>query len=269
MGNFRKRMIWPSIFFDPHVQSLTLPGRVLFFAHILAADDEGRGDYGPEDWKSFAFPRDDDVDERMIEEDLLPVLWRVKARKGRPLVQPYEVDGLVYWYLPKWFDYQRIDRPSASKLPAPGDGRLLGGETDAGAGRRRPAKRNGKSPSPDQWDLLVAMAAERETTVAKAIAGAELGQVDDLLARDVAKVKAWLEAIPVRRQKDQAEDRVRESVSSISRAIQFGRMEEVASILDGVAGSDWTKVRVGIKSLCSSYSGTSKAEVFESIRRSR
>lgn len=264
MGNVRRRMLWPSILSDPHVQKLPLDGFKLFIGHILAADDEGRGDYGPEDWKSVVFPQDVDVTEERIEEDLLPMLWTIKKRKDRALVEPYEIGGRSYWYLPSWGDYQKVDHARASTSPSP-----LDGKRPAGVGGEAPGRpRNGAPPTPDQWELLAAMAEERETTILKVAAPLGLTEIDQILARDVTALRKALEEIKVASGKKTAAARVSKIVRSVSRAIQFADLLDLSGIFEGVSDADWPKARVGVLSISSEYVGSTKAELFESIRRS-
>ena len=255
MANYRRRMIWPSLLSDPHFQKLRRAARLLFLAHILTADDEGRGELTAEDWKSLAFPQDPDVDEDTIEKTLLPALWKKKKRKDRALVESYNVAGREYWYLPKWFDYQRVDKPTPSKIPDP----ML-----ATTGRA-PAKGNGKLPSAGQWELLFSMAEERGTTAAK-VAG-DLGlDVGTILARDVTKIRQALEKIPVINGKDELGIEIGRLFRPLSFAIQVGDIDEVARLLGEIPAGRWPEIRTKIKSLCSNFKGSTTAEVFESIR---
>lgn len=262
MGNYRRRMFWPSIFSDPHFQKIRRAARLLFIAHVLAADDEGRGDLGPEDFKSFAFSQDEDISEETIEAELLPTLWKVKKRKGRALVEPYEVGENLFWYLPKWLSYQTVDKPTASKLPDPSHGKR------PGEGRPTVNKKNGRPPTLGQWELLQTMSLERGTTLAKVVANCGIASIDAVLARDVTRLRQALEKIDPLNGKNEEALRADLLFRPISFAIQVGDLEEAARLMGAVDAGDWSKVRGKIRRLCSSYSGSTPAEVFESIRRS-
>jgi hypothetical protein len=85
--------------------------RLLFILLWTLCDDEGRCRASSRMLASLLFPYDDDVP-NLIE------AWLVKLEAEQCIVR-YEVKGNSYLQIENWSKHQKIDRPSASKIPPP------------------------------------------------------------------------------------------------------------------------------------------------------
>lgn len=109
----RIRSIKPEFWTDEKVCSLARPVRLTFLGIISAmADDEGRLKGDPRLVKAAVYPLDDDVDAATVRSHLEDL---ASAR----LIQRYRVNGEDYIQVVNWKKHQRIDKPTASRLPAP------------------------------------------------------------------------------------------------------------------------------------------------------
>ena len=108
----RKRMLSPEIWESESFSSLSDFQKIVFIGLISLADDEGRGKANPSFIKSTLFPYDEN---RRVAE--------VKSALGQiarcTSVQFYNVNGSDYYLLTSWKKWQKIDKPSKSKLPPP------------------------------------------------------------------------------------------------------------------------------------------------------
>lgn len=107
----RRRMIDPSIWFDSGFMKMSVYARQLFIGMISYADDEGRGEADPQVLKAKIFPRDEMLSETMER-------YKAEVAKRTSTVF-YWVDDDEYYQLKKWGEYQTINRPYPSHLPAP------------------------------------------------------------------------------------------------------------------------------------------------------
>lgn len=107
----RRRMIDPGYWSSEHNIRLIFRQRLLFIGLISNADDEGRIKGNPNFIRAVVFPYDD-INQSTIEDDL-----GLLAAEG--LIIKYIHKDLDYIQIAKWDDYQRIDKPSPSKLPPP------------------------------------------------------------------------------------------------------------------------------------------------------
>lgn len=107
----RIRSLRPEVWDDEAVGSVCRDARLLFVGLITQADDEGRFRARSALLRARVFPYDDlsahEVD-----------AW-LEALHAAQLIVLYEVAGERYGYLPGWRSNQKIDRASASRLPAP------------------------------------------------------------------------------------------------------------------------------------------------------
>jgi hypothetical protein len=111
----RIRTIKPEFWGDEKIGSLPRAARLTFLGLIsVASDDEGRCRGNPRAVRSAVYPLDDDVnvDEMVSHLELL-------AERG--LIRPYTVNGEPYLLIVNFTRHQKIDRPTASQLPAPRD----------------------------------------------------------------------------------------------------------------------------------------------------
>lgn len=107
----RKRMLDPSLWDSETFGALSFGARILWIGIISNADDEGRIKASEAYLRANVF-RYDDPDSLSVHE------WLSELSVSEALVL-YEVSGHAYAYLPKWLEYQKINRPSKSKLPPP------------------------------------------------------------------------------------------------------------------------------------------------------
>jgi hypothetical protein len=109
----RRRMIDPSIWEDPDVGELDDGAWRLFVALISNADDEGRLEIDLRHLRRQVFGYQPSRTERDVERMLDDI-----GRACRN-VRFYEFGGRRYCALLKWREYQSINKPTRSKLPAP------------------------------------------------------------------------------------------------------------------------------------------------------
>jgi hypothetical protein len=106
----RKRMIDPSWLESQSLGKCSRTGRLLFIGLITLADDEGRLRGDPVFLRNTIFPYDEDLKTEDI-------IIELEALQESDCIRFYSVNSLNFILLPKWRGYQRIDRPTASKLP--------------------------------------------------------------------------------------------------------------------------------------------------------
>ncbi|WP_406004391.1 hypothetical protein [Streptomyces sp. NBC_00987] len=110
----RIRTIKPDFFTSLTIADLTSEQRLTFIGLWTHVDDEGRCVDDPRLIKAAIWPLDD-RNSADIEIDL-------KALSESSLITRYTLNRKRYLAVTNWFEHQRINRPTASKLPAPGDG---------------------------------------------------------------------------------------------------------------------------------------------------
>lgn len=115
----RKRMISPEIWASSSFAELSDFAKIVFIGLISNADDEGKGEADPALLKSTLFPRD----EKKRAADVKTALSEI-ARSTSTLF--YSVEGKNYYILTKWKVYQKLDRPTPSKIPNPPDDESAG-----------------------------------------------------------------------------------------------------------------------------------------------
>ena len=86
--------------------------RLFYIALWNFADDEGRGRAISKELAGFAFPLDDDIDRKDVEEALLAL-----EKSGRIVL--YMVDGVRHYQVVHWERHQSINRPTPSRIPPP------------------------------------------------------------------------------------------------------------------------------------------------------
>lgn len=107
----RKRMIDPNIWQSEDFGKLSLLAKIVFIGLFSLADDEGRGRANPVYLKSSLFP----YEESMRSADITKTLSEISSNMS---VDFYSYDGSDYYSLYNWNDWQKIDKPTNSKLPA-------------------------------------------------------------------------------------------------------------------------------------------------------
>lgn len=106
----RKRMVDPNIWDSEDFGRLSLLAMVLFMGLFSNADDEGRGRSNPTYLKSLILPYKEDLRSADIEKALLEISTNMS-------VVFYSCNGNSYYWLYNWNKFQKIDRPTPSKLP--------------------------------------------------------------------------------------------------------------------------------------------------------
>ncbi len=107
----RKRMIDPNIWQSEDFGKLSLLAKIVFIGLFSLADDEGRGRANPVYLKSTLFP----YEESMRSADIAKTLFEISSNMS---VIFYSYDGSDYYSLYNWNEWQKIDKPTDSKLPA-------------------------------------------------------------------------------------------------------------------------------------------------------
>lgn len=98
----------------PHSESMgrvSRDARLTFIELWTLADDGGRLRGNSRMLASLLFPYDDDA------KDLIEG-WLVELEREK-CIQRYVVDGTSYLQICNWLEHQKIDKPTASKLPPP------------------------------------------------------------------------------------------------------------------------------------------------------
>lgn len=108
----RKRMISPEIWESFSFSALSDFAKLVFISLISHADDEGRGRAKAGTVTSMTFPNDDNRRVADVKKALQEIALKTST-------QFYSVDGNEYYVFEKWLDWQKIDRPTKSKLPPP------------------------------------------------------------------------------------------------------------------------------------------------------
>lgn len=103
----RKRMIDPEFWSDEEIGKWSHPARLFYIGLWNFADDEGRFKAPPLLLKSQIFPYDRNINiDKLKTEISNKIKW-------------YNCNGSIYGYIKNFLKYQRIDRPTESKLPIP------------------------------------------------------------------------------------------------------------------------------------------------------
>jgi len=106
----RIRSIKPEFWESESLGRVSREARLLFIGLFSCCDDVGRARASSRLLASRLFPYDDDAFKRLPS-------WIAELEK-QGCIRIYVVDGESYLDLPKWANHQKIDKPSASKLPS-------------------------------------------------------------------------------------------------------------------------------------------------------
>ena len=110
----RKRMIDPSIWGSEDFSHLSTLAKLVFIGLFSNADDEGRGRAKPVYIKSILFP----YDEQMRVTDIEKSLQEIAAHMS---ITFYAHDGTEYYSLDNWTEWQKVEKPTLSRIPAFGE----------------------------------------------------------------------------------------------------------------------------------------------------
>lgn len=106
----RKRMIDPGIWQSEDFSKLSTLAKLVFIGLFSLADDEGKGRCNPVYLKSTLFPYEEGIRSADIDKTLSEISSNMS-------VIFYTCDGSSYYSLYNWNTWQKIDRPSESKIP--------------------------------------------------------------------------------------------------------------------------------------------------------
>lgn len=106
----RKRMIDPNIWQSEDFSKLSTLAKLVFIGLFSLADDEGRGRCNPVYLKSSLFPYEEGIRSADIDKTLSEISSNMS-------VIFYSCDGSNYYSLYNWNTWQKIDRPTESKIP--------------------------------------------------------------------------------------------------------------------------------------------------------
>jgi hypothetical protein len=148
----RKRMLSPEIWESESFSSLSDTAKIVFISLISHADDEGRGKANAGFVKSMTFP----YDEGKRITDITKALNEIAQLMS---VRFYKYDGSEYYCLTKWSVWQKIDKPSKSKIPPPTT------ETDRGVGELLPE--SGKNEKFDEHSANTSRILDEASTTKK------------------------------------------------------------------------------------------------------
>lgn len=109
----RIRTVKPDFFTSDTVSSLPLRARLTWIGLWTHCDDYGRCRDNVRLVKAAVWPLDD-VSLRDVESD-------INSLEAAGLVFRYEVDDKVYLQVTNWAEHQKVDRPSKSAIPPPGE----------------------------------------------------------------------------------------------------------------------------------------------------
>jgi hypothetical protein len=105
----RIRSIKPEFWESESLGRVSREARLLFIGLFSCCDDHGRARASSRLLASRLYPYDDDAFKRLPS-------WISELEK-QGCIRLYQVDGESYLEIPKWLNHQKIDKPSASKLP--------------------------------------------------------------------------------------------------------------------------------------------------------
>jgi len=106
----RIRSIKPEFWESESLGRVSREARLLFIGLFSCCDDVGRARGSSRLLASRLFPYDDDAFKR------IPAWLSELQKEG--CIRLYKVNDECYLDIPKWANHQKIDRPSASKLPS-------------------------------------------------------------------------------------------------------------------------------------------------------
>ena len=144
----RIRSIKPEFWESESLGRVSREARLLFIGLFSCCDDHGRARASSRLLASRLYPYDDDALKK------LPA-WIAELEKER-CIRLYKVNDECYLDIPKWLNHQKIDKPSASKLPPFDDSRedSRGFEKNSlGTGNREEEQGKEKEAPKSPWDV--------------------------------------------------------------------------------------------------------------------
>jgi hypothetical protein len=144
----RIRSIKPEFWESESLGRVSREARLLFIGLFSCCDDHGRARASSRLLASRLYPYDDDAFKK------LPAWISELEKQG--CIRIYQVSGESYLDIPKWLNHQKIDKPSASKLPSFDDVRedSRGFEKDClGTGNREEEQGKEQVAPKSPWDV--------------------------------------------------------------------------------------------------------------------
>ena len=144
----RIRSIKPEFWESESLGRVSREARLLFIGLFSCCDDHGRARASSRLLASRLYPYDDDAFKKLPN-------WIAELEK-QGCVRIYVAAGESYLDIPKWLNHQKIDKPSASKLPAFDDVRegSRGLEKNVlGSGNREEEQGKEKEAPPSPWEV--------------------------------------------------------------------------------------------------------------------
>jgi hypothetical protein len=108
----KKRQIDPDSYTDDKLAFLSIGAHFLFYATVVLADDEGRIRWSARQFKARVFASKDGVTLEDVEK------WMAEL-VAENAIKIYDNNGTVFAFHPQFKKHQWINKPTASKLPAP------------------------------------------------------------------------------------------------------------------------------------------------------
>lgn len=227
----RKRMLSPEIWDNDRFGSLSLLAKIIWIGMISNADDEGRGRAAASYLKGRILPYDElriaDIDKALLE---------ISQKMS---VKLYEIEGSRFYELTHWQNWQSLNRPTKSKLPAP---------PDCGEGEIILNSENSLSTHEQltEYSLLEKKGKEKKGIEEKGnISKKECGETFDELIDKYTVCKelkdSLVEFIKMRK--------------LIKKPMTNKALELIFEKLDKLASSDTEKVEILNQSICNSWQG--------------
>jgi hypothetical protein len=183
----RSRVIRPEFWSDEKLASVSRESRLAFAGMWGTSDDYGVTK-GNASWlKSQIFPYDDDLKINKFQE------WLIELEQLRRIV-PFNHDGEKYYYIPRFMEHQKVDKPSKTRNPTPPldiDSRESS-ETVASDSRESSEKSRAKTETETETETLLVGHPPYETikTLWNTILGENLAQVTSLSETRKRHIKA-------------------------------------------------------------------------------
>jgi hypothetical protein len=118
----RIRSIKPEFPQSESMGRVSREARLLFVLLWTVCDDDGRTRAASRMLASLLYPYDDDAPKKIEG-------WLLELEREQ-CIERYTADGATYLQVSKWRNHQRIDHPTASKLPGPREGsRILASDS--------------------------------------------------------------------------------------------------------------------------------------------
>ncbi len=245
----RKRMLSPDIWESNSFSELSDLAKIVFIGLISLSDDEGRGKANPSYIKSMLFPYDEHRRVAEIKSALSEIARCIST-------QFYSVNGNEYYSLTNWEKWQKIDRPSKSKLPAPpmrGEGEEVSKNPekekfDEGSTNTRRTLDEGSTPNRSR--IEVEEEKNRSSSGVLALSDGDYDYLCSSLGKEdteyyIERVKAFLQKKPDAKLSVKAtilkwarEDKVKEKTQALGKVEKTYTTEQLNALFDNLTEDD-------------------------------